>query len=346
MYELEKSSYFYLFTLLPLVVVAFLYLLFWKRRAQRNFADSALLKQLSPNYSSNKPILKFVVVLLALSALIIGLVNPQIGTKLETVKREGIDIVFAVDVSKSMLAEDIAPNRIEKSKQIVSQIINQLGTDRIGIIAYAGSAYPVLPITTDYSIAKMFLQDINTDMVSSQGTAINEAIEVASNYFDDSNQTNRLLVLLSDGEDHSEDAVSAAEKAKELGMKIVTIGIGTPNGGPIPLKENGVVSGFLRNKQNEVVVTKMNIEILEKIATITQGKYIDGTNTKVVLDDFGNILNSIEKTEFETQQISGFESQYQWFIGFAFLLLFLDIFILERKTEWLRKLNLFNEKTA
>ena len=282
--------------------------------------------------------------LLALSALILGLVNPKIGTKMETVKREGIDIVFAMDVSKSMLAEDVAPSRLEKSKQIVSQIINQLGSDRIGIVAYAGSAFPVLPITTDYGVAKMFLQSMNTGIVSSQGTSLDEAIKLSSSYFDDKSKTSKLLILISDGEDHSEGAEEAAEEANKLGMKIITIGVGTEKGSTIPLRRNGIVESFQRDNNNEVVVTKLNQESLTTIAKATKGGYVNGNNTKEVLEYVKNALNNIQKTEFEATQMADFQSQFQWFLGLAFALLFLDIFFLERKTKWVRKLNLFNEK--
>ena len=262
---------------------------------------------------------------------------------MEKVKREGIDIVFAIDVSKSMLCEDVAPNRLEKTKQIVSQIINQLGSDRIGIVAYAGSAFPVLPITTDYSVAKMFLQSMNTDMVSSQGTSLDDAIKLSTTYFDDK-KTSKLLILISDGEDHSDGAETAAEEANKIGMKIITIGVGTEKGGPIPLKVNGVVQSFKRDNKNEVVITKRDIVSLTKIAKATKGGFVDGNNTKEVLDYVKNALNNIQKTEFEATQMADFQSQFQWFLGFAFVLLFLDIFLLERKTNWIKKLNLFNEK--
>ena len=301
-----------------------------------------MVKRLSPESSVFKPVLKLGVLLLALTGLILGLVNPKMGTKMETVKREGIDIVFAIDVSKSMLAEDVAPNRLDKSKQIVSQIINQLGSDRIGIVAYAGSAFPVLPITTDYSVAKMFLQSMNTDMVSSVGTSFNEAIKLSSTYFDDK-KTSKLLIMISDGEDHNEGAEAAAEEANKLGIKIITIGVGTEKGGTIPLKRNGIVEGFKRDNNNEVVITKRVPESLTAIAKATKGGYVNGNNTKEVLEYIKNALNNIQKTEFEATEMADFQSQFQWFLGFAFVFLFLDIFLLERKTSWVNKLNLFNE---
>jgi Ca-activated chloride channel family protein len=344
MYELEEKGYLYLLFVIPLLVLLFLYVQYWKRKKQRAFGDLNLIQKLSPEKSVFKPILKISVLLLALTSLIIGLVNPKMGTKIETVKREGIDIVFAIDVSKSMLAEDVAPNRLEKSKQLVSQLINQLGSDRIGIIAYSGSAFPVLPITTDYSVAKMFLQGMNTTMISSQGTSLDEAINLAATtFFDKKDKTNKLLILISDGEDHSENAEDAASEAQKLGLKIITIGVGSEKGGPIPLKRNGIVDSFQRDKNGEVVITKRNAEILTKIGKNSKG-YVDGNNTKTVLDFVKNTLNNIQKTEFEGMQTANFQSQFQWFLGFGFFLLLLDVFLLERKTKWVQKMNLFNEK--
>ena len=342
--ELDESKYLYLLFIVPVLVLLFLYNQYWKRKKQREFGDLELVKKLSPEKSIFKPVLKLVVMLLALVGIILGLVNPKIGTKMETVKREGIDIVFAMDVSKSMLAEDVAPSRLEKSKQIVSQIINQLGSDRIGIVAYAGSAFPVLPITTDYSVAKMFLQSTNTDIVSSQGTSLEDAIRLSGTYFDEKSKTSKLLIMISDGEDHSEGAEAAAEEANKLGMKIMTIGVGTEKGSTIPLRRNGVVESFKRDANNEVVITKLNKEGLTTIAKATKGGYVDGNNTKAVLDYVKNALDNIQKTEFESTQMADFQSQFQWFLGFAFVLLFLDVFLLERKTKWVEKLNLFNEK--
>jgi Ca-activated chloride channel homolog len=344
MYELDESKYLYLLFILPVLALLFLYVQLWKKKKQKEFGDLELVKKLSPEKSTFKPILKFIVVLLALSMLILGLVNPKIGTKVEKVKREGIDIVFAIDVSKSMLAEDIAPNRLEKSKQIVSQIINTLGSDRIGIVAYAGSAFPVLPITTDYNSAKMFLQSMNTGMVSSQGTSLNEAIELGIKYFEGSPNTSKLMIMISDGEDHSEGAEDAAAEAKKAGMKIITIGVGTAAGGPIPLKRNGVLESYQLDNDGKVVTTKLNQEVLEKLAKAANGGYVSGNNTKEVVSFVKKSLDTIQKTEFEATEMANFQSQFQWFLGIGFFLLLLDIFLLERKTKWVQKLDLFNEK--
>lgn len=341
--ELDEKIYLYLLFILPLVVLLFLLNMYWKRKKQKEFGDLDIIKKLSPEHSVFKPAFKLAVLLLALLGLIFGLVNPKIGTKMETVKREGIDIVFAMDVSKSMLAEDVAPNRLEKSKQVVSQIINQLGSDRIGIVAYAGSAFPILPITTDYSVAKMFLQSMNTDIVSSRGTSLEEAIRLSATYFEEKSKTSKLLILISDGEDHSEGAQAAAEEANKLGMRIITIGIGTEKGGTIPIRRKDF-NGFQRDQNNEVVITKLNQPGLELIAKETKGGYVSGNNTKEVVEYVKKTLDTIQKTEFESTQMADFQSQFQWFLGLAFVLLFLDLFLLEKKTNWVKKLNLFNEE--
>lgn len=344
MFELESPIYFYLLALLPVIVALFLFNLFWKRKRQAIFADLELFNQLAPEKSSFKPALKLGVLLLALACIIIALVNPKMGTKMETVKRQGIDIVFAVDISKSMLAEDVAPNRLEKTKQIVSQIINQLGNDRVGIVGYAGSAYPVLPMTTDYSITKMYLQSMNTNMVSSQGTAFNDAIQLAVDFFD-VKDTSKLIILVSDGEDHGEGVDDAVELAKEKGVRIITIGVGTEKGGPIPLRDDkGTIASYKKDQEGQTVITKLYPEVLKKIADNTKSKYIVGTTTKDVVEEIKKSLDKIEKSEFESQQIADFESQYQWFLALGFLLLLIDVFLLEKKTAWVQKLNLFNEK--
>ena len=264
-YELDESKYLYLLAVIPVLVLLFFGNLWWQRKKQKQFGNPQLVKKLSPDSSVFKGALKLAVVCLALAGIILALVNPKTGTRTEKVKREGIDIVFAIDVSRSMLAEDVAPSRLEKAKQIVSQIINTLGSDRVGIVGYAGSAYPVLPITTDYSVAKMFLQSMNTEMVSSQGTAIADAIELSETYFDDP-KTSKLVILVSDGEDHGQDSESAAEEARKKGIKLITVGVGTTKGGPIPLRENGKVTGYKKDNEGQTVITKLYPDALKLLA--------------------------------------------------------------------------------
>ncbi|WP_424492641.1 vWA domain-containing protein [Salinimicrobium sp. GXAS 041] len=343
MYLLEEKIYFWFLLAIPVLVLLFLLVIIWKKRTQKKFADIDLFQRLSPNRSIIKSILKVVVLSLAIACLVVALVNPKVGTKLETVKREGVDVVFAVDVSKSMLAEDIAPNRLEKSKQLVTQIINNLASDRVGIIAYAGSAFPQLPITTDYSAAKMFLQGMNTDMVSSQGTAINEAIELATTYYNDEDQTNRVLFILSDGEDHQGEIENMVEAAAEQGIQIYTIGVGTQKGGPIPEKRNGIIQSYKKDRNGETVITRLDQQTLQEIASEANGEYIEGNVTSEVTEKVTEILQNMDKKEFEAKQVADYKSQFQWFLALGLFFLLLDIFLLERKTSWLRKLNLFNE---
>lgn len=345
MIQFDEKIYFYLLAVIPVLIFLFVLLQIWKKRTQKKFADLSLLKRLTPDRSNFKSSLKLLFFIIGIAFLTLGLVNPKIGTKLETVKREGVDIVFAVDVSKSMLAEDIAPNRLEKAKRLVSEIINQLASDRIGIIAYAGQAFPQLPITTDYGAAKMFLQSMNTDMLTSQGTAINEAIELATTYYNDAEQTNRVLFIISDGEDHSEGStLEAVEKAVEEGIRVFTIGVGKTKGAPIPIKRNGVVESLKKDAQGEVVITKLNEEILIDIAEDGNGEYINGMNTEEAVELIKEQLLQMDKKEFEAKQFAEFKDQFQWFLGIGLLFLFLDVFVLDKKTKWLKKLNLFNEK--
>ncbi len=343
MYQLEETYYLYFLAIIPLVLLLFLGVHFWKRRAQKRFADQEALERLSPLRSNFKPVLKIIFFCLALAFLVGALVNPRMGSRTEEIKREGVDVVFAIDVSKSMLAEDIAPNRLEKSKQIVNQLLNRLGGDRVGIIGYAGSAFPQLPITTDYNAARMFLRAMNTDMVSSQGTAISEAIELSKGYFTNGNETSRVVIIISDGEDHEGNVTATAAEAASEGIKIITIAVGSPTGGPIPIKRNGVLQEYMRDRNGERVITRMEEDVLREISNTTGGIFLYGDITNQVVDEIVKFLDTLDKEEFETMQFVEFKNQYQWFLGVALLLLFLDIFLLERKTLWLDKLNLFNE---
>lgn len=343
MFQLEEDIWFWLLFLVLGMVVLFFWTALWKRKTKRLYASAELLKRLSPDQSRFKALLKLVVLAMAVVCFCIALVNPKVGTKLETVTREGVDIVFAIDVSKSMLAEDVAPNRLEKAQQLTAQIINNLVSDRVGIIAYAGKAVPQLPITTDYAAAKMFLQNMNTDMLSSQGTAIDEAIQLSRTYFNDAEQTNRVLVIISDGEDHKDLNLDVAKAAAKEGIKIFTIGVGSEKGGPIPLKRNGVVMRYKKNQKGETVITKLNPNTLTAIAEEANGLFIQGQNTKQVTEKIAEILNKLEKKEFEAKEFSEFKDQFQWFLGLGLFFLILDVLFLERKTAWLKRLNLFNE---
>ena len=343
MYQIEEISWLWLGIIPLLVMLLFIGDRIWKSNIQDNFLSKNALMRLSPNISSFKPYLRIFTILFCLIFLVLAMINPQMGTKMETFKRFGVDIVFAVDVSRSMLAEDIVPNRLEKSKQLVNQIINTLNGDRIGIVAYAGKAFPQLPITTDYSSGKMFLQSMNTDMISSQGTAIDEAIQLATNYYDDESKIERILIIISDGEDHNDVSVDMAKIASEKGIIIYTIGVGKEKGAPIPIKKNGIIQSYKKDNKGEVVITKLNRQVLVNIANQTGGEFIDGTETKFVVNRIGEILKETEKKEFESKKFSEYKDQFQWFLAIGLLLLFIEIFLFDSKTFWVKKLNLFNE---
>jgi len=343
MYQLDEISFIYLGLIIPILFLVFLIFRRWQKKSISKYFDINTIKFLSPEISNSKPLLKFIIISIALLMLVISLVNPKIGTELKTVKREGVDIVFAIDVSKSMLAEDIAPNRIIKSKRIVSELFNNLGSDRVGIIAYASTAIPVLPITTDFSSARMFLESLNTDMLSSQGTSIAEAINLSKNYFNDENQTNRVLCVISDGEDHEIQNNNLSDIAKEAGITIISIGVGSTNGAPIPIKENDIVKSYKKDDKGEVVITTLNENILIDMATQTGGIYFKGDNTNSVVSSIVDELKEMDKQEFESKQFVSFKDQFQWFLFVGLFLIILDVIVFERKTYWLDKLNLFNE---
>ena len=344
MYQLEETSYFYILLIIPIMIIGFLFLKTWKKNIQKKYISENLLQFLSPNISNFKPRIKLLFLILFILFSTIALVNPKIGTELKTVKREGVDIVFALDVSKSMLAEDIAPNRLEKAKRIVSEIINTLNNDRVGVIAYAATALPILPITDDYSTAKTFLQSLNTDMLSSQGTAIIQSINLAQKFYDDEDQTNRVLCILSDGEDHEVERQNLLELAEQSGITIIAIGLGSVKGAPIPIKENNIVKSYKKDENGDVVVTKLNTQLLNTIANSSSGIYIEGVNTELVVEEISKRLKEMDKKEFESKQFVAYKDQFQWFISFAILFLSLELLVFEKKTYWVKKLNLFNEK--
>ncbi len=344
MYQLEEPKYFILFVIIPILTIIFLYVLWWRKKTQKKFTNNSLLQKIAPETSNFKKILKFGLFVLGLSFLIIALVNPKMGMKKSTVKRSGIDIVFALDVSRSMLANDVKTTRLKKAKQIISQTIDKLGGDRVGIIVYAGTAFPLLPITTDHASAKMFLENANTDMLSSQGTAINEALSLTETYFDKDSKTNKFLVIISDGEDHEEETIDIAKKIAQKGIHVFAIGIGTEKGAPIPIYSRGNIVRYKKNYQGETVITKRNKEILQEIADLSDGQYIDGNIIKTAVSKLEKIIVSAEKNEFESKEFSDYKDQFQWFLGFGLLFLLIDVFLFEKKTKWLTRLDLFSEK--
>ena len=343
MYQFDNPNFLYLTLIIPfLMLINFLYMS-WRKKIQDSYSDSELLEIISPNRSNFKLNLKLILECLAILLLSIGLANPKIGTELNSINREGVDIVFAIDVSKSMLAEDVAPNRLLRSKRIISEIINSLNSDRVGIVAYASQAIPQVPLTTDFASVKNFLQIIDTDMLSSQGTSIDSALNLAANFFDQNSETNRVLILLSDGEDHDDIPESLINLIIENNINLISIGVGQDNGSTIPIKVNGRIDSYKKDSNGEVVITKRNSEILNKIANSSGGEYIDGNITEEALENVKVKLDKIDKSEFETSQFVEYKQQFQIFILLALLFIIMDIFIFQTKTKWIQNLNLFNE---
>ena len=337
MYDLGNPDYQILLLAIPLLLVFFIFYIQWKKRAIKQFIDQKLYGEINSDQSQRKGLIKFTIRLIAILLLIIGLLNPKIGTRLETVTREGVDVVFALDVSKSMLAEDVAPNRLLKAKHILSKAIDQLINDRVGIIIYAGKAYAQLPLTTDYTAAKMFLKNISTDRVPTQGTDIAKAVEMSLSYFESGTEQNRTLFILSDGESHEDGALEAAELASSNGIIINSISLGTAEGGPIPIKQNGIIKSYKKDKDDKVVVTKMDIQTLQQISLSTGGSFIHGIHTNESLDFIKAQLDKMEKVESETELYSDYEDQFQWFLILSLALFVIDYLIPNRKTIRIRK---------
>jgi Ca-activated chloride channel family protein len=315
----------------------------WRNKIQKFFSNNKLLDQISPNRSNFKLNLKLVLELFIILFLSIALANPKIGTELKSINREGVDIVFAIDVSKSMLAEDVAPNRLSRSKRIISEIINSLSSDRVGIVAYAAQAIPQVPLTTDFAAVKNFLQVIDTDMLSSQGTSIDSALNLSVNFFDQNSDTNRVLILISDGEDHDDIPDSIINLISENNINLITIGLGQEAGTTIPIKIDGTVDSYKKDINGDVVITKRNSDFLLKIATSSKGEYIDGNSTEDALKLVKTKLDKIDKSEFESSEFVEYKQQFQIFILLSLLFIISDIFIFQTKTKWIQHLNLFNE---
>jgi Ca-activated chloride channel family protein len=326
MFEFESPYYFILVLLLPIGLVAQKAYVKWQMEKQALFSEPKALEKLLVNSPKQISRIKFMLQIMAVFFIVLALVNPKLGSKVETVPSKGVEIVFAIDVSKSMLCKDIQPNRLEKSKQIMTQMIESIGSDRIGIVAYAGSAYPVLPMTTDYELAKMFTQSINTNLISSQGTAIESAIQTSVDFFDNPT-SGKAIILFSDGEDHQNASFDISKVTKEKNVKIITVGVGTANGGTIEFEDELGFQQVKKDKNGQVVITKLNQGILQKIASETNGTYCNDNQISKVVASIKSALASVKQQEFKAQELAQKQSQFQWFLGIAFLLLLLEFFI-------------------
>lgn len=344
MFQLENKIYLFALALLPLFLLVHLLVYRWKKRALKTFGDPVIIQGLFPDVSRSKRIWKFILYCFGFTFLVIGIVNPQIGTKLEEVKRKGADLMICLDVSNSMRAEDLQPNRLEKAKQAISKLIDKLEGDRLGIIVFAGEAYVQLPITTDYAASKLFLESIGTDMIPTQGTLIGKAIDKAMESFGKDEGKNKAIVIITDGESHEDDALQAAEAAAEKGIAIHTIGMGSPEGTPIPLYKGNVREGFRKDKDGNTIVTKLNEQALQEIAAAGNGIYVRASNSDAGLNNVMDEIDKLEKKQFESKMYSDYEDRFQWFISAALLFLLLDTFLSERKSKLYKRLDLFGEK--
>jgi Ca-activated chloride channel family protein len=346
MFRFAHIDFLYALLLLPVFILLFILLLRWRKKATTLFGDAYLVNQLMTGRAFTKPILKFILVSLAFLFLVIGIAGPQIGSKLETVKRTGVDVIIALDVSNSMMAEDIKPNRLERAKQAISRLIDQLQGDRIGLIVFAGEAYVQLPITTDYGAAKLFLSSIDTDIVPTQGTAIGKALELAIESFgnSDSAKHNKAIVVITDGENHEDDAISAAKNAYKNNSTVHTIGMGSINGAPIPVFHNGQRIGFMQDRNGQTVMTKLDENALAGIAQAGGGKFIRATNSDDGLNIIMKEINSLQKNEFGSKMFTDYADQFQYFLAAALLFLIIDFLTSEKRNKWVQDLNLFGEK--
>jgi len=323
-----------LYGLIPLFLLM-VYSSKWKRKAFKSFGEGLVKKGLIPFYSKTRENLKLLLIFLCITSMIIGISNPQIGTKMEEVKREGVDLMIALDLSNSMLAEDIKPNRLERARQAISRLIDKLEGDRIGLIVFAGDAYVQLPITTDYSAAKLFLSTVNTSIIPSQGTAVGKAIDLSIRSFDMENGQNKAIIIITDGENHEDDALEQAKLTNEKGVLVHTLGMGLSKGGPIPIyNKYGNNIGYRKDKEGNTIISKLNEQMLQEIASAGGGTYVRANNTQAGLSALFSEINKMEKKEIGTMVFTDYKDRFQLFLSIAFLLLFFDLILLSRKNKW------------
>jgi Ca-activated chloride channel homolog len=342
MFRFAHSAFFFAFVLIPLLTLVFMLFMIWRKKAMDRYGERKLLRILAPEFSFAKPVIKFVLISLALSSLVMALADLQSGSRIEKVKRKGIDLMLCLDVSNSMLAQDIRPYRLERAKQAISKLIDKLEGDRIGLIVFAGKAYTQLPITTDYAAAKLFVSTVNTGMVPVQGTAIGEAIKLAAASFGETKH-NRAIILITDGEDHEGQVLEQAETTAKSGIIIYTIGMGLPEGAPIPVFEDDIQIGYKKDRDGNTIMSKLDETTLKQIANVGKGMYVRASNSDAGLNTVFDDLEKIEKSEIESKQFSDFESRFQYFAGLALLILVIDLFVFERRTKWIRNIKLFGE---
>ena len=341
MFRFEEPTYLYLLLLLPLLAALFLYSNYRRRKAIKKFGDPELMAQLMPDASKYRPDVKFWIVFVAIGLFAVLLARPQFGSRLETVKRQGIEVIIALDISNSMLAEDVQPSRLQKAKRLVSQLVDKMENDKVGMIVFAGDAFTQLPITSDYISAKMFLETIDPSLISKQGTALGAAINLSTRSFTPMEGVGRTIILITDGENHEDGALEAAKAAVEKGIQINVLGVGMPEGAPIPIPGS---NDYRRDREGNVVVTKLNEQMCQEIAQVGQGIYVRVDNSNAAQNAITKEINKLAKADVETQVYTEFNEQFQAIAWIILLLLLVEMLILERKNPLFKYIHLFSDK--
>lgn len=340
MFRFGEPIYLYLLLIVPFLVVFYLYTNYRRRKRLRQYGDSELMAHLMPNVSKYRPDVKFWLVTAALVMVIFMLARPQFGSKMETVKRQGVETVVALDISNSMLAQDVTPSRLEKSKKLVSRLVETFNNDKVAMIVFAGEAFTQLPITSDYISAKMFLETISPSLITTQGTDIRGAIDLAMKSFTPNEGVGRAIVLITDGENHEGGAVEAAQQAAEKGVRVFVLGVGSPDGSPIPVEGT---NDFRRDKDGNVVVTKLNEKMCQEIAKAGNGMYVRVDNTNNAERALNAEINKLAKTDVETQVYTEFDEQFDVLAWLALVLLAVDVMLLNRKNPLFKNVKLFKQ---
>lgn len=350
MIHFEHPILLYLLLIIPALLVLYIYIRIRRRKRALAFAESSMYNHLTPDVSNIKSHTKFGILLAALALLIIALANPQMGSKMVKGERAGIDVAIALDISNSMLAEDVQPNRLERAKKSVSDLIAQFTNDRVALIIFAGKAYTQLPLTSDYGAAKMFLDAVSTDMIEYQGTAIGEAIAKCMETFGYGNEDipweknkSRTIIIISDGEDHEDNAVEMAKMAYAEGIVVNTIGMGTPNGVPIPQYSRGTRLGYKKDRDGNPVTTRLNEQMLQQIAQAGNGTFVPANNITAGIEEIMDRISKLDKKNYGEQMFSEYESKFQYPLIFAILLIIIDLLIFERRNKVLNYKNIFGK---
>ncbi len=341
MFRFANIEVLWLLASIPVFAIGYWLYTRHKRRQLEEFGDPELMAQLMPNASHTRPTVKFCIVMVALTLLIIAAARPQFGQSERTEKRQGIEAIVALDISNSMLAEDVAPNRLDRAKQMLSKLMDNMVNDKVGLVVFAGDAFVQLPITCDYVSAKMFLNSIKPELIKTQGTAIGQALSTSIRCFGEKSDASRAIILITDGENHEDDAVAVAKRAKEEGIQVLVVGIGKPEGSPIPLPGT---NNFIKDRQGNVVVSRLNEEMCREIAQAGGGLYVRCDNTNTATKTIQKELDKLSTQEIETQVFTDYNEQFQSFALIALFLLVIDFFIFNRKNKSLTKLDIFGEK--